>query len=77
MAYPFDFHIAVSEKERLRRRLLYTVTAAVLVTAFAAGYLTVYIRSYNILHNEPMTIFSVYDGDDGSYVIILNKAFKL
>ncbi len=74
---PINFKIAVSEKERLRRRLLYTVTAALLLIVFSAGYLTVYVNSYNILHAEPMEVFGVYDDTDGRWVVILNKPYKL
>lgn len=75
MSNPFNFKIALSAEERLRRRLLYAVTAAAATIIFAAGFLRVYVNSYNILHSEPMEVFGVYETPEGTGVIILNKFF--
>lgn len=75
MKSPFTFKVAISEKERFRRRLLLTATAAVLLIVFAAGCMTVYINSYNILHAEPMEVFSLNRTSDGVELIFLNRLY--
>lgn len=77
MSNPFNFKIRMSLEKRLRRRLLYAVTAAVMTAAFAAGFLTVYVNSYNILHSEPMKVFEVCETSGGTGIIILNRLFEL
>ena len=77
MKSPFTFKIKMSAPKRRRRRLLLSVTAAALLTVFAAGYMTVYINSYNILHAEPMEVFSLYRTSDGVEVIFLNRIYTL
>lgn len=75
MKSPFTFKVAISEEERFRRRLLLTVTAAVLLIVFAAGCMTVYINSYNILHAEPMEVFSLCRTPDGVELVFLNRLY--
>lgn len=77
MSNPFNFKIKMSLKERLRRRLLLSVTAAVLLVGLASGLLRVYVNSYNILHAEPMKIFEVCETPEGKGIIILNRLFLL
>lgn len=75
MKSPFTFKIKMSAPKRRRRRLLMSITAAVLLTGFAAGYMTVYINSYNILHAEPMEVFSLNRTSDGLELIFLNRLY--
>ncbi|MDE6764060.1 MAG: hypothetical protein K2N26_08780 [Oscillospiraceae bacterium] len=75
MKSPFTFKIKMSEAKRRRRRLLMSVTAAVLLIGFTAGYMTVYINSYNILHAEPIEVFSLYRTPDGVELIFLNRLY--
>ncbi len=77
MSNPFNFKIKMSLKERLRRRLLLSVTAAVLLVGLVSGLLRVYVNSYNILHAEPMEVFGVHETPEGTGVVILNKLFML
>ncbi len=77
MSNPFNFKIAMDSEARLRRRLVYTATAAVSLTVFAAGFLRVYVNSYNILHAEPMKVFEVCETPEGKGIIILNRLFLL
>lgn len=77
MKSPFTFKIKMSEPKRRRRRLLMSVTAAVLLIGFAAGYMIVYINSYNILHAEPMEVFSLNRTSDGVELIFLNRLYTL
>ncbi len=73
MKSPFTFRVALSETERLRRRLLLTVTAAVLLIIFTAGCMAVYINSYNILHAEPLKVFD----PEGVELIFLGRLYSL
>ncbi|MCM1024191.1 MAG: hypothetical protein NC395_09055 [Prevotella sp.] len=77
MKGPFIFGIKMSGRKRRRRRLLLTVTAMMLLTAFAAGYITVYVNSYNILNAEPMEVFSICRTADGVELIFLNRLYLI
>lgn len=77
MKSPFTFRVALSEKERLRRRLLFTVTAAVLLIVFTAGCMVVYVNSYNILHAEPLKVFDLYRTPEGVELIFLGRLYSL
>lgn len=69
---PFNFNVVMDGKAKLRRWAFYTVTAFVLMTAFVAGFITVYVNSYNVMHSEPMHVLEFYD--DG--VVILDKYYR-
>lgn len=73
----FNFNIAITEKEKHRRRLLYSVTALVLMTLFTIGFITVYVNSYNIMHIEPMEVLGFYRTDDGVGVMFFNHFFEI
>ncbi|MBQ8176342.1 MAG: hypothetical protein IJ035_04820 [Oscillospiraceae bacterium] len=73
----FNFNIAITEKEKHRRRVLYAITAAVLVTLFTVGFITVYVNSYNIIHAEPMEVLGFYRTNDGVGVMFFNHFFEL
>lgn len=77
MKSPFAFRIKMSKLKRRRRRLLLTITAAVLLIVFAAGCMTVYVNSYNILHSEPMEVFSLCRTSNGVELIFLNRLYVL
>ena len=72
----FNFRIEISEKEKHRRRILYSVTALALMTAFTIGFIMVYVNSYNIMHAEPMEIFSFYRTADGIGIMFFNHFFE-
>ena len=69
---PFNFNVAMDDKRKLRRWVWYTITALVLTTAFVAGFVTVYVNSYNVMHKEPMHVLEFYD--DG--VVIFDNYYR-
>ncbi|MBQ5319624.1 MAG: hypothetical protein J6K17_11060 [Oscillospiraceae bacterium] len=73
----FNFNVALTAEQKSRRLILYSVTAAVLMTIFTYGFITVYVNSYNIMHSEPMDVFGFYRTADGIGVIFFNHFFKL
>ncbi|MBQ7981252.1 MAG: hypothetical protein IJ305_06580 [Oscillospiraceae bacterium] len=73
----FNFNIAITEKEKHRRLMLYSATALVLMTMFTIGFITVYVNSYNIMHAEPMEVFGFYRTADGIGVMFFNHFFEL
>lgn len=73
----FNFNIALTEKEKHRRLLLYSATALVLMTLFTIGFITVYVNSYNLMHAEPMEVFGFYRTADGIGVMFFNHFFEL
>lgn len=77
MKGPFKFSASISEQERYRRRILYSVTALVLTVMFTVGFITVYVNSYNIMHSEPMKIFGFYRTDNEIGFVLFNRFFEL
>ncbi len=73
----FNFNIAITEKEKHRRRVLYAITAAVLMLSFTIGFIMVYVNSYNIMHSEPMEVLGFYRTTDGIGVMFFNHFFEL
>lgn len=73
----FNFSIEISEKEKHRRLILYSVTALVLTVMFILGFITVYVNSYNIMHAEPMEVFGFYRTADGIGIMLFNHYFEL
>ncbi|MDE5742515.1 MAG: hypothetical protein K2H90_08725 [Oscillospiraceae bacterium] len=69
---PFNFNVAMDDKRKLCRWVWYTITAFVLTTAFVAGFVTVYVNSYNVMHKEPMHVLEIYD--DG--VVIFDNYYR-
>lgn len=55
---------------------MYSVTAVVLAAAFTAGFITVYVNSYNIISAEPMEVFRIYQSDDVTGVVLLDHFFQ-
>lgn len=74
---PFNFRIRSTKKERFRRILLYSVTAVVLTAVFIAGFITVYVNSYNIISAEPMEVFGFYRNDDVRGIVLFDHFFKI
>lgn len=58
---PFNFNVKIDSRASLRRWILYTVTALILTSAFVFGFITVYVNSYNVMHNEPMDVLELID----------------
>lgn len=77
MKSPFRFEITLTESERCRRRVIYSVTAVLLMILFTVGFITVYVNSYNIIHSEPMEVFGFYRTSDGIGFVLFNKFFSL
>lgn len=73
----FSFKSNLTSQQKNRRLVLYALTAALLMTAFTAGFITVYVNTYNIIHSEPMTVFSFCRTTDGIGVIFFNHFFEL
>lgn len=69
---PFNFNVVMDSRAKLRRWAFYTITAFVLTAAFVAGFVTVYVNSYNVMHSEPMRVLEFYD--DG--VVFFNKYYR-
>ncbi len=69
--------ITITDEERRRRRIINSTAAVLLTAAFTAGFLTVYIRSYNIMHKEPMVLLEVDETQDGYSVVVFNRRFDI
>ena len=74
---PFNFNISMTQKQRQHRILTEVLSLIILLSVFLYGYITVYKNSYNVMNNEPMTVFGV-DRNDGGYTItVMNNEFKI
>ncbi len=69
--------INIDDKERFRRRVLYSCTAVLLMAAFTAGFIIVYVNSYNIISAEPMDVFSFYRSDDVTGFVLFNRFYRI
>ncbi len=74
---PFNFEIAMTQKQRQRRILIEVLSLIILLSVFLYGYITVYKNSYNVMNNEPMTVFSVDTNDDGYTITVMNNKFEI
>ena len=74
---PLNFRIQADERERSRRLVLYSCTAVILMAAFTAGFIIVYVNSYNIISAEPMEVFGIYQSDDVNGFILFDHFFRI
>ena len=74
---PFNFRIHATKREHLRRLAMYSVTAVILTSAFAVGFIIVYVNSYNIISAEPMEVFGYYQNDDVRGIILFDHFFQI
>ena len=74
---PFNFKIQGDEKKLDRRLILYSCTAVALMAAFTAGFITVYVNTYNIISSEPMEVFGYYQSDDMTGVVLFDHFFRI
>lgn len=62
---------------RKKEILKYSIAAALLVTMFIAGYVQVYVNTYNIMYEDKMVVFSVDRTEDGTTVTVLGHVFRM
>ncbi|MCH5347759.1 MAG: hypothetical protein J1E40_00420 [Oscillospiraceae bacterium] len=55
----------------------YGITAVLLMAAFTAGFITVYVNTYNIMHEEKMVVFDLDKTEDGTSITVLDHTIKL
>ena len=74
---PLKFFRLRSRAERRRICLKYGISAAFLLTAFTAGFIRVYVNTYNIMYEDKMVVFDFDRTEDGARVTILGHVFEL
>lgn len=47
------------------------------MAAFTAGFIIVYVNSYNIVSSEHMEVFSFYRGDDVTGFVLFNHFYRI
>lgn len=77
MNSPFNFCVDLTEGERFRRRVRYSLSALLLTLAFTAGFIAVYVNTYNIIHDKPMEIFQINSTENGIEVTVFNHYFSV
>ena len=55
----------------------YGITAVLLMAAFTAGFIIVYVNSYNIISAEPMEVFGFYNTDDVTGFVLFDHFFRI
>lgn len=74
---PFNFTVDLSDKLRFRRRVMYSAAAVLLTAAFTVGFITVYVNTYNVIHDKPMEVFDFDKTDDSIDITVFNHYFTI
>ena len=74
---PFNFNIAMSDKLRFRRRIMYSAAAVLLTAAFTVGFIMVYVNTYNVIHDKPMEVFDLDKTDESMEITVFNHSFSI
>lgn len=74
---PFNFTVELSDKLRFRRRVMYSAAAVLLTAAFTIGFITVYVNTYNVIHDKPMEVFDFDKTDDSIDITVFNHYFTI
>lgn len=74
---PFNFTVELSDKLRFRRRIMYSAAAVLLTAAFTVGFITVYVNTYNVIHDKPMDVFDFDKTDDSLEITVFNHSFTI
>ncbi len=69
--------ITISHEEKQRRRIIYSIASVMLMAIFLYGFITVYVNSYNIMHEEPMIVLNFYQTSDGIAVVVFNHRYNI
>ena len=65
------------KKIRKKDVLKYSITGVLLVTMFIAGYVRVYVNTYNIMYEDKIVMFDVQRTEEGTSVTVLGHVFRL
>lgn len=74
---PFNFTVELSDKLRFRRRVMYSAAAVLLTAAFTIGFITVYVNTYNVIHDKPMEVFDFDKTDESIDITVFNHYFTI
>ncbi|MDE5859985.1 MAG: hypothetical protein K2H23_06320 [Oscillospiraceae bacterium] len=77
MNTPFNFSVNITDSERFRRRILYSVSAVLLTLAFTVGFISVYVNTYNVIHDKPMEVLEFDKTDKSFEITVFNHAFTI
>ena len=77
MNTPFNFSVNITDSERFRRRILYSVSAVLLTLAFTVGFISVYVNTYNVIHDKPMEVLDFDKTDESLEITVFNHAFTI
>jgi hypothetical protein len=57
------FHVDGGKSEKLRCNLTLALSSVILIVLCLAGYTVVYARCYDIMNDEPLTVFEYNEED--------------
>ena len=63
----------------VRRRIIlkYSIAAVLLAVMFTAGFVRVYVNTYNIMYEDKMVVFDACRTEDGMTVTVLGHVFEV
>ena len=66
------------KNRNVRRRIIlkYSIAAVLLVTMFTAGFVRVYVNTYNIMHEDKMVVFDLDRSEEGTRLTVLGHVFE-
>ncbi|MCH5192650.1 MAG: hypothetical protein J1F11_01725 [Oscillospiraceae bacterium] len=73
MRSPLKIFKGYSRAVRRKIYLKYIIAGVLLMTVFMSGYVTVYVNTYNIMHEDKMVVFSVDRSEDGVSITVMGK----
>lgn len=61
----FNFKIRATKKEKIIRMVIYLVLGVTAALTFAYCFFTVYVNSYNIMSEEPISLYLLIKNEFG------------
>ena len=73
------FKIFRYSSKSVRRRIYikYGIAVLLLMTIFTAGFIRVWVNTYNIMYEDKMVVFSFDRTEDGTSITVLGHVFEL
>jgi hypothetical protein len=66
------FHVDGGKREKLLCNITLTLSSVILIVLCLTGYAVVYARCYDIMNDEPLTVFE-YNEEDAVLTFLGNK----
>ena len=71
------FKFLKSRSVRRKIILKYSIAVVILMAAFAAGFVRVYVNTYNIMYEDKMVVFDIDRSEEGTSITVLGHVFEV